>query len=454
LNSGRAERPATVATIGAPHLEWYALIDPAAGDRRSGGGRIGFGFHGFRHVIVVFAVVLAVFCAVWVPQALLVLRNLSRMKDLRDLEPPPPAEWPRVSVLMPARNEQTGIGPSIESRLADGYPDLEIVAIDDRSEDDTGRIIAEFAARDPRVRPVRIDSLPAGWLGKIHALDAGVKAAAGEWLLLSDADIEVERGMLAKAVAHCEANDLDLLALLPEYRSPSGVVAVLWAVFVRIMAMAADPAAVRKPHSKAAVGSGAFTLVRRRAYDATPGFQHLRLETADDMAFGAMAKAAGARCDFVGGRGAARLVMYESFGAYLRGVEKNGGSFAGTPFAVVAAGFALAACIEWSPIAALALGIAGGLPWLAAVGGVAALLATLATVAALRRNTGSVLPGLLWPVGWLLVAAGVLRSAWLIHRRGGAIWRGTFYPMADLIAGRRYRIGKGLVEPSARDGVV
>jgi len=398
------------------------------------------------------AVVVAVFSAVWLLQAALVFRNLSRMRDLRDLEPPAPSRWPRVSILMPARNEEAGIGGSIASRLSDGYPDLEVVAIDDRSEDGTGYVIAQNAARDPRVRPVRIDALPAGWLGKVHALEVGAKAATGEWLLLSDADIEVEPGMLAKAVAHCEANGFDLLAMLPEFRSPSGAVAMLWAVFVRVMAMAADPAAVRNPCSSAAVGSGAFTLVRRRVLDATPGFGFLRLETADDMAFGAMAKAAGARCDFVGGRGAARVSIYESFGAYVRGVEKNGGTFAGTPFAAVAAGFAVAACVELSPIAALALGIAGCVPWLVAAGAFSALLATLATSAALRRNTGSILPALLWPVGWPLMAYGVLRSAWLVHRRGGVTWRGTFYPKADLIAGRRYRVGKGLVGPAPGAG--
>ena len=99
---------------------------------------------------------------------------------------------------MPARNESADIPLSLQSRLADGYPDLEIVVVDDRSSDDTPEIISAFARMDARVKPVRVDELPHGWLGKVHALDAGVRRATGEWLLFSDADIEVAPGMLAQ----------------------------------------------------------------------------------------------------------------------------------------------------------------------------------------------------------------------------------------------------------------
>jgi hypothetical protein len=391
--------------------------------------------------VTVVGIIIAAFCALWVLQATLVFLHIGELRDLAKLSPPDPPIWPSVSVISAARNEAAEIADSLTSRLADGYPNLEVIVVDDRSEDATPGIIAEFARRDPRVRPVRVDELPEGWLGKVHALQRGVDIATGEWLLFSDADVRVEPGMLGRAVAHCEASGCDLVALVPEFRSRNGIFYVLWAIFMRVVAMAISPAAVRSPTSKVAMGSGGFTLVRRRTFDSTPGFEHLRLETADDVSLGAMVKGAGGRCDFMNGRGAASVSIYDSLGAFYRGVEKNGSSLAGMPFWLVAVVFTLLGCVEYSPLAAMALGFSAGVSWLAWLGASTTVLATVATVAPLRRNTGLVWPGLLWPVGWALMASGVLRSAWLFHRRGGALWRETFYPKAEILEAQRFKIG-------------
>lgn len=388
------------------------------------------------------AIVIAAFCALWWAQAAVIFRNLSQIADLARTEAPEPGRWPSVSVVIPARDEATDIAGSLETRLSDGYPGaLELVVVDDRSTDATPAIIAEYAARDPRVKPVRIDELPGGWLGKVHALSRGAEMASGEWLLFSDADVHVAPGMLARAVAHCEAGGFDLLALIPEFRSRSGIVDVLWAVFVRVMAMSASPDAVRNPRSRVAVGSGGYTLVRRSAYDATPGFEHLRLETADDMALGSMVKQAGAHCEYMNGRGAASVSIYNSVAAFYRGVEKNGSSLGSAPFVAVLVVFACFACLEYSPLIALGVGLGAGIGWLAWLGAATTVLATAATVTAMHRNTGMVWPGLLWPIGWALVATGVLRSAWLFHRRGGAMWRGTFYPKSEVLESQRFKLG-------------
>ena len=291
------------------------------------------------------------------------------------------------------------------------------------------------------MRPVRIDELPHGWLGKVHALDIGVREATGTWLLFSDADIEMAPGILGKAVAHCEANGLDLLAMAPEFRSRSTTVDMLWAIFMRVLSMAVSPKAVRDPDSKVAMGSGGFTLVRRDTFDLTPGFEHLRLETGDDVALGLMVKQAGGRCDFANGRRAAVVSVYDDLPAFFHGVEKNGSTFAGTPFVAVAAVFALLGCLEYSPLVALAAGLTAGISWLAWLGVATTALATGATIAALHRNTGRVWPALLWPAGWALMAGGVLRSCWLVHARGGVTWRGTFYSREELLEAQRFRIG-------------
>lgn len=390
--------------------------------------------------MIVLHVAIASFCALWVVQAALVFRNVTQLRDLARLSPPDPPAWPSVSVIIPARDEAADLAESLDSRLSDGYPDLELIVVDDRSSDATPDIIAEFARRDPRVRPVRVDELPEGWLGKVHALATGVKCARGDWLLFSDADVRVEPGMLSRAVAHCMAENHDLLALIPEFRSRSGIVDALWAIFLRTLMLVFSPAAVRDPSSKMVLGSGGFTLVRRTTFDATSGFEHLRLETADDVSLAVMVKQAGGRCDLVNGCRAVSVSIYDSLGAFFRGVEKNGSSLATVPFWLVATVFALFGCVEYSPIAAGVAGVATGTPWLLWLGITTGVLATAATVAVLHRNTGMVWPALLWPVGWALMASGVLRSVWLFHRRGGVIWRTTFYPAAEILEAQRFKL--------------
>src|SRR5690606_2591895 len=148
----------------------------------------------------------------------------------------------------------------------------------------------------------------------------------------------------------------------------------------------------------------------------------------------------GARCELMNGRGSARVSIYDSLGEFYRGIEKNAGSLLGVPFPVTVLLLALAGCVELSPLAALSAALAPGTPWLAACGFGSATLATACTVAAAARNTGRILPALAWPVGWTLIASGILRATWLAWRRGGVVWRETFYPAADLLEARRFRL--------------
>lgn len=181
-------------------------------------------------------------------------------------------------------------------------------------------------------------------------------------------------------------------------------------------------------------------LARRSAYARTPGFEWLRMETADDMALGLMMKQAGARCEFVDGLGSARVSVYDSLAEFCSGIEKNAGTLAQRPFVVTLLVIVLGGLVELSPIAAFLTGVFADIAWLTAVGALVGALGTAATVATLKRNTGRVGPALLWPIGWCLMASGVLRSVWLAKRRGGVVWRETFYPVADLLEGQRFKL--------------
>src|SRR5438309_2764680 len=102
---------------------------------------------------------------------------------------PPEGGWPALAVIFAARNEAAGVEQATRSLLAQDYPELEVIAVDDRSTDDTGAILDAIAAEDPRLRVVHVRDLPAGWLGKNHALQSAAGETRADWLLFTDADV-------------------------------------------------------------------------------------------------------------------------------------------------------------------------------------------------------------------------------------------------------------------------
>ena len=366
----------------------------------------------------------------------LVLRNLFHLPTLGRVPAPAPEEWPSVSVIMPVRDEAANVAASVESRMADDYPDLQVILIDDRSIDDTGSVAQRAASDDPRFMHIRVDSLPAGWLGKVHALQRGYEAATGDWLLFSDGDAVMETGTLRRAIGYCESQGIDQLALIPSFRSESFLVEAAWAAFLRGLIVMADPAKVRDPASKIALGSGGFNLVRRTAYEATGGFEYLRMETADDVALASIVKEAGGRLAMIDGSHSVRVPLYRSIGALLRGIEKNGSTTAQMPFPVLVLALVALGAVLGAPAAALVAGPG----WLHILGGITLAAYTGSEMFALWRNTRRWMPAVIWPIGYLVMAYGIVRATRLAHRNGGVSWRDTFYSLEELETGRRFTL--------------
>lgn len=112
------------------------------------------------------------------------------------LDPPVDLVFPSVSVIVAAHNEEAAIGRCLERILAQRYPHMDVIVANDRSTDRTAEIVASVAGRAPDIRRVDIDALPDGWLGKTHAVSVASRAAAGEYLVFADSDVEWEPGML------------------------------------------------------------------------------------------------------------------------------------------------------------------------------------------------------------------------------------------------------------------
>ncbi len=350
------------------------------------------------------------------------------MPMLRDVEPPEPAAWPRLSVVIPACNEADTLEPALRTMLAQDYPDLEIVLIDDRSTDGTGSVIDRLAEGDARVRAVHIDTLPAQWLGKVHALSVGCQTATGDWLLLSDADVHHSPGVLRKAVALCEARALDHLALFPATKAGSvlheAVLSAFGGLFLQMFAVQK----VADPNTDDYVGVGAFNLVRKSALEKTQGFEWLRMEVADDVGLGLLLKQSGARSAALFATDELSVTWYADIMSMARGLEKN-------IYPIMSRYHPLLFLLRLSALLLIVLGPFVGLlhpspaRWiaLAAILSLAPFAVVLSRVLSLRLRAT-----LLIPLGQLILAGMAVNSAFKCLSRGAIVWRGTPYPLDEL----------------------
>src|SRR5262249_47556006 len=124
--------------------------------------------------------------------------------------------WPSVAIIVAARNEAAMVEQATRSLLALDYPDLSVIAVDDRSTDGTGPILDVLATGDSRLQVVHIHELPAGWLGKTHALQSAAETASARWLLFTDADVVFAPDTLLRAIALAERSRIDHLAVVPD----------------------------------------------------------------------------------------------------------------------------------------------------------------------------------------------------------------------------------------------
>lgn len=378
----------------------------------------------------------------WLLQLVLATRVVRAIPPLSSLPEPPPGPMPRLSLIVPARDEALGIEAALRSKLGSRYPDLEIIAVDDRSRDDTGAILDRLAAEDPRLRVIHLDTLPHGWLGKLHAMARGAERATGEWILLSDADVHVAPGVLERVIAHAEAERLDLVAVFPRMDPVNPLLDAAVAGLVRVLFLSARAWAGNDDRSSIALGVGAFNLVRRSALERTRALEELRMEIADDVGLAVLIKHDGGRCRMFAGRGEVHLTFLDSIGAAARSAGKGGGMFGWSPWLPVIAALLPLSVEVVLPLAAL---WHGGIA--AILGGVALALATL-THAVLGRHFEAPLRGaLLWPLSPLLNAVMVLRAGLRAWREQGVWWRHTFYPRAMIDEGRRIALPSMKVLP-------
>lgn len=379
----------------------------------------------------------------WCWQAVAALRGMARLPDLTgidaSLQPLPTSASPQITVIVPACNEGATIEATLRSLLASTGLRLQMIAVDDRSTDLTGKRMDKLAADNAAsggmhsLEVIHIRELPAGWLGKPHAMSLAAQQAQAPWLLFTDGDVLFEPQALALALRQALASAADHLVLVPTLILESTGERAMLAAMQTLSQWTIRLWRVADPKAKDFIGVGGFNLIRREVYTQVGGFESLRMEVLDDLRLGWKVKRAGFAQQVVLGPDLVRIRWIEGVLAVVRLAEKNG--FAVYRYRV---GLTLLAC--------LGIVLQAALP-LAAMAGGWTLLAGLVTYAAMalvyqaNRRVTQVAPwhAVFFAPGAVLVAFAFLRSMFLALAQGGVEWRGTRYPLGEL----RRHAGRG-----------
>lgn len=352
------------------------------------------------------------------------MRKLGRLEDVpATLE----EDAPRVSIIFSALNEAETIEPALQSLLAIDYPDLEIVAIDDRSTDATPQILDRMAQIHQRLRVLHIGELPAGWLGKNHALYQGAGMATGDYLVFTDADVMFEPRAIARAVHYCRRHGVDHLTLFISLIARTHLLRALLVNFAIGFVSRFKPWKVNAS-PKHFLGLGPFNMVRRETYRACGGHAALPMEVIDDLMLGKLIKTQGYRQHVLSAGASLSVEWYRTTPEMIRGLQKN--IFSGFGFQ-----------LTYLVAATLVVLLMNVWPWVglfAAEGAASAINAATLLVGFglyadfVRQNGWSYRCLVFVPIVNFIAIWMWWRACVLTLLRGGIEWRGTHYPLSEL----------------------
>src|SRR6478736_3809617 len=375
---------------------------------------------------------------IWLVPAFQLALHFSDVADLTQPEwnPPQDSPLPSLTIVVPARNEEAEIEAALRSLLQLNYPRYQVVAVNDRSTDQTGAIMERLAtepASAGKLRVLHVCDLPSGWLGKVHAMWLGSQESAtqqtsSDWLLFTDADCVFHPDSLRRAMHYATKTSTDHLVLFPTAHMKTLGESMMIGFPQVMSSFAMRPWKVRDPKARDHIGVGAFNLLRRTAYDAIGTYEALRLEVVDDLTLGETIKKAGLRQDVVFGRDLVSLRWAVGAAGVVANLEKNLFAFLQFRISLVLAVCAVTFFLCVCPF--LGLFLASG--W--AKAGFAAAVALIALVYTLsgRLMGTSALLFLTCPIAALVFEFAALQSAFLALRDGAITWRGTKYSLAEL----------------------
>lgn len=365
----------------------------------------------------------------WIRLFVNAARNRHSVRKLSDLpSETPEGGWPALAVIFAARDEAEHVEQAARSILALDYPNLRVVAVDDRSRDDTGAILDRLALEDPRLAVVHVGDLPSGWLGKTHALQIASEAADAPWLLFTDADVHFATHSLRKAMTYALSSGADHLVVSPAVPTEGFGERLFLVMFQLAFTLDSPGWWVEDMRRRTSIGVGAFNLVRAEPFHDLGGFRRIGLSVDEDLQLGRALKWAGYQPRVVLGQGEVSVRWQVGLRGMIRGLEKN---------------FFAAARFRLSRVLLFSFGIlvSGVCPfvglfvgpiWTRVICGLGVVVITILTALVGGQSRVSFAYG---PLVWLsaLILTGTLWWSTLVtYLQGGVRWRGHLYSLTEL----------------------
>ena len=367
----------------------------------------------------------------WVVQGTRAFRGMSKLPPLADVTPLPDADCPRVSILVAARDEAAKLPEALPTLLAQDYPRYEVIVVDDRSRDATREILDEFSRADKKLKVLHLTDLPNGWLGKPHALATAYGEATGDWLVFADADVRFAPDLLRRALALVLQRRWDHLTLLGTMDLTGFWEKAVISYFGLGFTLGVEPWRASDPRSRRYLGMGYFQLLRRAAYEAIGTHRRLAMEIVDDMKLGKLVKLGGFRSGVAAANDRIRMRWYEGLRNIVRGTTKN--VFAFDDYSIRRVVERVLAVLAVSLLPFVALLLSSGLTRILAAVSVIIGVALHAWCA--RTARVSWFYGFTHPIGACILCYLLLHGTVVTVRRGGVVWRDTFYSLKDLRKG-------------------
>lgn len=368
---------------------------------------------------------------VWSWKALEIFFGLPKVDDITEPQwTGEGAALPSLSIIVPARNEAAAIRQCLQSLRSLDYPNLQIVAVNDRSTDKTGEIMEELSVTDPDLKVIHVTGLPPRWLGKTHAMWKGASTAIGDWILFTDGDVIFQHDALRRALNFAETKKADHLVVLPTVLMETPGERMMMSFFLNNLAFIHRLWKVSDPKARDYTGAGAFNLVRRSIYEKIGTYEAMRMEIVDDLALGRAVKSNGFSQSVAIGHGLASLRWAVGAFGVINNLTKNIFALMYFNWAVAIGAAVGTAFLGLGPL----LGIIFA-PGPAKVGFAISLTAIAVVYLRMSRITRvSPIYFLTQPVACILVVYTLLRSTVVTLWNGGVTWRGTKYDLAELRA--------------------
>ena len=354
--------------------------------------------------------------------------GISGMGSLGRVVPIKGVNGAQVSIIVPACNEAHGVETAMKKLLLQDYPHIEIIAINDRSTDETGEILNRLAEEDHRLRVIHIEELPSGWLGKANALQKGADLAIGEYLLFTDGDIEMDGSTVSRAMGYMVSNDVDHLSLIFKNTSTGWLLNSLILDSGAGLLQMFRPWKAKDPSSRCFIGVGAFNMVRKAVYDQIGGHSTISMHPVDDIMLGKLIKQSGFRQDCLFGHDLVTVHWYESISQMAEGLNKNVLAMVNFRFAYVPILLGAVVYCNILPFWGMIL-TNGWTQFLFFLVMVIKLMAFLVGSLYIGVSPWCALGTIISPYITCYI---IIRSTWRNYRDNGIIWRGTHYSLADL----------------------